>query len=290
MDTKLNNSLLKAKHQAIKLIHKHLHVDKQNIKSIILETKGWTNRIFLFKLTNKQKYIVRIAAEDKLIDRSCEIQMLNLLKNFNNFDFIFIDNKTGNYIKKYIEGRVVNKLDARNPDFLKLLAKKIKELHTLKINKNCYIKVNDNHQYDEFNNHLDIKYQDMYNYLLKKHKNQKHCICHHDLTPWNIIYNPKKRQLSLIDFEWARMNSPYFDLANFIRESKIHNTKYEKIFLSAYDKKIKPEVITDYLYICSYFSNLWTYSIKAYKNILLYRIKTLRLVKKYYQEIKKRNK
>ena len=290
MDAKLDNSLLNAKHQAISLIHEQLHIDKQDLKSIILQTKGWTNKIFLFKLTNKEKYIVRIAAKDKLINRSCEIQVLNLLKNFNNYDFIFIDNKTGNYIMKYIDGRVVNKSDVRNPEFLKLLAKKIKQLHALKINKNYSIKSNDDHQYDKFKNHLDIKYQDMYSYLLKKHKNQKHCICHHDLTPWNIIYNSKKHQLTLIDFEWTRINSPYFDLANFIRESKIHNTNYEKIFLSAYDKKIKQEFITDYLYICSYFSYLWTYSIKTYRNILLYRTKTLRLVKKYYQEIKQRNK
>lgn len=290
MSAKLNNDLLKAKQQAISLIHQHLHIDKQNIKSIILQAKGWTNKTFLFKLVSNQKYIVRIAVKDKLIDRDCEIHVLNLLKNFNNYDFVFIDNKTGSYIKKYIEGRMVKKSDTKNPDFLKLLAKKLKELHSIKINKNSHIKSNDDHQYDEFNNHLEIKYRDMYDYLLNKHKNQKYCICHHDLTPWNIIYNPKKHQLSLIDFEWSRVNSPYFDLANFIRESKIHNTKYEKIFLSVYDKKIQQNIITDYLYICSYFSNLWTYSIIAYKNILFYRTKTLRLVKKYYQEIKQRNK
>lgn len=290
MSAKINNNSFKAKQWAISLIHEHLHVDKRNIKSIILQTNGWTNKIFLFKLVNNQKYIVRIAANDKLIDRQCEIQILKLLKKFNNYDFVFIDNKTGNYIKKYIEGRVVNKSDSKNPDFLKLLAKKIKKLHSIKINKNCHIKVNDNHQYDDYKNHIDTKYQDMYNHLLNKHENLKRCICHHDLTPWNIIYNPKKHQLSLIDFEWSRINSPYFDLANFIRESKIHNTKYEKIFLSAYDKKIQETIITDYLYICSYFSFLWTYSIKAYKNILLYRTKNLQLVKKYYQEIKQRNK
>ena len=40
MDTKLDNSLLNAKHQAISLINEQLHIDKQDIKSIILQTKG----------------------------------------------------------------------------------------------------------------------------------------------------------------------------------------------------------------------------------------------------------
>ena len=289
-DVKKLNNLSNAENEATLLICKHLNVNKKEIKSIALQTQGWTNKIFLFKFKNGEKYIVRIAALDKLLDRNNEISVLKLLANNSEFDFKFINEQTGDFIRKYIEGKMVHKHIIRNSNFLKLLADKLKKIHAIKIPKNCKIKEHDNHQYDKYIEHIDPKYQKMYNAILEKNKHLEKCLCHHDLTPWNIIYEKRKHSLSLIDFEWARINSYYFDLANFIREAKIHNTKYEKIFLDAYSKKIDIKIITEYLYISSFISYLWTYSIKAYKHILSYRTRMWKLIKKFYQEIIEQNK
>ena len=278
-------NITNARNKAISLICEHLKIDEKTIKSITLQSQGWTNKVFLFKLKNHEKYIVRIATVNELLKRSNEIAVLKLLSINNKVDFVFIDNKTGDFIKKYIEGKMATKLLVKKPEFLKLLAYELKKLHNIKIPVNCQIEVNDIHIYDQYDKNIDLKYRKKFDDILEKQQHLKKCICHHDLTPWNIIYNAKKHSLSLIDFEWSRINTPYFDLANFIRETNIHSTKYEKIFLDAYDKKINHSIITDYLYVSSYFSYLWTYSVKAYKHILNYRAKMFKLIKKYYQEI-----
>ncbi len=279
------NNLSNPKDKATSLICKHLNIDKKEIKSITLQTQGWTNKTFLFKLKNNKKYIVRIAISDKLLDRNNEMSVLKLLANNSEYAFLFIDEQTGNFIRKYIEGKIVPKHIIKNSNFLKLLASKLKQIHSIKIPENCKIKEHDNHQYDKYITQIDLKYQKMYNAILEKNKHLKKCLCHHDLTPWNIIYDKRKNSLSLIDFEWSRISSYYFDLANFIREANIHNTKYEKIFLDAYNKEIDIKIIREYLYITSFFSYLWTYSMKAYKHILAYRAKTLKFIKRFYQEI-----
>ncbi len=279
------SNIINARNKAISLVCEQLKIDEKMIKSITIQSQGWTNKVFLFNLKNNEKYIVRIATVDKLLKRDSEIAVLKLLSNNNELNFVFIDNKTGDFIKKYIEGKMATKSIVRKPEFLKLLAYKLRKLHNIRIPKNLPIEENDIHLYDQYNKNIEFKYKKKFDSILEKHQQLKKCICHHDLTPWNIIYNAKKHSLSLIDFEWSRIDTPYFDLANFIRETNIHNTKYEKIFLSAYGKKTDHLIVTDYLFISAYFSYLWTYSVKAYKHILKYRTKMLKLIKKYYKEI-----
>ena len=79
----------------------------------------------MFKLTNKQKYIVRIAAKDKLIDRSCEIQALNLLKDFNEINSYYETNNIRNdvfvsNIIANINGEIKN-INTGNRDLITIL-------------------------------------------------------------------------------------------------------------------------------------------------------------------------
>lgn len=57
-------------------------------------------------------------------------------------------------------------------------------------------------------------------------------LCHHDLNPQNFIFS---NDIKLIDWEYARLNSRYFDLASVIVEFNLNKQK-EKLFLKAYFK------------------------------------------------------
>ena len=50
--------------------------------------------------------------------------------------------------------------------------------------------------------------------------NPKTSLCHYDMNPWNILFQTEGNQFSLIDWEFARIGNPLFDLAtiaNFLR-------------------------------------------------------------------------
>lgn len=49
------------------------------------------------------------------------------------------------------------------------------------------------------------------------------CVCHNDLVPQNIIESPAGMQL--IDFEFAGMGNPYFDLGNFAADAELSDTE-----------------------------------------------------------------
>ena len=275
--------------KAITLICKQLKVEKSDIVKVQYQPQGWSNSIYLFTLKNGSRYIVRIAGKSTLKNRQIEMKVLHILTKVNFFKITYLNKCNGNYIYPYIEGHNVSFYDVKNYKFLQLLAKKLRALHSIKVDKSLSLEENDYYQYNKYSNKIDQKYTSLYLQLLEKHKNLKKCLCHNDLTQWNMIYNSSKQTLSFIDFEWSRINTPYFDLTNFIRETNIHNTKYERYLVSQYNKKFSLSTIVDFLYISSYFSYLWTFSTKSFQHIMHYRNKMLRLIRKFYNEISKKN-
>lgn len=279
----------KALNKAISIICKELKIEKSDIVKYQYQSNGWSNNIFSFILKNGSHYIVRIAGKSTLKNRQIEMEVLDILTKANFFKIVYLNKSNGDCIYPYIEGNNINLDNVKDCKFLKLFAKKLKELHSIKLTKSLSLEENDYYQYNQYSNKINRKYTSLYLQLLEKHKNLQKCLCHNDLTPWNMVYNKSKQTLSFIDFEWSRINTPYFDLANFIKESNIHNTKYEKYLVSQYNKKFSLSTITDFLYICAYFSYVWTYSTKSFKHILHYRDKNARLIKKIYNEINKRD-
>jgi hypothetical protein len=56
---------------------------------------------------------------------------------------------------------------------------------------------------------------------------KKTSLCHYDMNPWNILYQTEAHQFSLIDWEFARVGNPLFDLAtiaNFLRLNLLEET------------------------------------------------------------------
>ena len=77
------------------------------------------------------------------------------------------------------------------------------------------------------------KYQHLVKKAQKIYPAKKDLIlCHNDLTPGNFLFTNKK--LYLIDWEYAGLNDPLFDVVSFLNENNLYDTKYKKIFIKEY--------------------------------------------------------
>ncbi len=275
--------------KATNLLKRVLKVKTKDIDSFRHQSNGYTNHSYVFRLKNKQRYVVRIGLVDKWLKRDNEINVLRIIKNHKSlFNVLYFNPSNGDMVRPYIVGITPGKQTVYNKKFLKTFALTLKQLHSIKVPKNTRILVNDFRVYSEFDHYLQPIYtQAFYQLLNKFEKSIKLVFSHNDLSPWNMIYQAKTNQLTFIDFEWSRLNFPYVDLANFIKESDLYNTPYEKYVLKCYDPKLKLKTLHQFLYIAAYFSYVWTYSMFPYKHIVKYRNKMLKMLKSLYSETQK---
>jgi thiamine kinase-like enzyme len=88
-------------------------------------------------------------------------------------------------------------------------------------------------------------------------------ICHNDLTPANFIIGPTGT-VRIIDWEFAAMGDPLFDLANFLSNLRSGSTNFldkaeEKEVLDLYFKKGKgKEIVWLYTLVAQHLGVLWS--------------------------------
>ena len=82
------------------------------------------------------------------------------------------------------------------------------------------------------------------------------CLCHNDLVPGNILFI--ENELRIIDYEFASLNDPFFDLASFFSENDITDLKTVELFLKTYFYGYyKPYLLTklkDYFILLDYWA------------------------------------
>jgi len=80
--------------------------------------------------------------------------------------------------------------------------------------------------------------------------------CHNDLVRGNILF--KDKRVYVIDYEYAGINHPLFDLASFITENNIEDQQLIDAFLEAYfEQKNIPR--RDFAIFCRFLDYLWYY-------------------------------
>ena len=179
-----------------------LEFSKFNLNGVGKFSEGNSNISFF----NKNKHL-KIKANN--------IENFGLEKEFINSthyknDYQFIDDIT--YIKNIYNGKIKKQLNNQN---IVILAKEIKKIHSLKINKKIQI-------------YKNIPFKD------------KLVMTHGDLNHKNILFS--KTKVFLIDFEWARLNSKYWDICSIFIFFNL-NIKQKKLFLNSYELKIDKEKI-----------------------------------------------
>ncbi len=278
----------KYEQKAIELLVKVVkNIDIDDILAIRYQSNGYTNHSYVITLKNKQRYVVRIGLIDQWLKRDNEALVLELIKQIKDaFNVLYFDSQSGDMVRLYISGITPGKKTVTNYDFLDALSNKLQKIHGIKYSNKDKILRNDFYIYKEFDHNIEKKYSSyFYECLSEFEKTIPLTFCHNDFSPWNMIYQKKTKQLTFIDFEWSRLNFPYFDLVNFIKEANIHNTEYETYLLKKYDPNIDHVTITKFLYISCYFSFVWSYSMYQYKYITSYRKRMLSMIKKLYKEL-----
>lgn len=158
---------------------------------------------------------------------------------------LYFDSKTGIKITEFIDSKTLNFTDIRK--HFKALTDKLKALHTSKLDFKYYFNPidemkeylkfarNSRFWFDELEKGLELFYR-----CLEKVKsiNKKHfhtelifAPTHGDLVPQNILASDN--DIRLIDWEYAGLNDPCWDLASFIVECEL-GLKLEDEFLLAY--------------------------------------------------------
>ena len=170
--------------------------------------------------------------------RASEFQILNFLKTkIQNQKILYHDLDRGILIREFHEGKEISYSDIRRKENLISLGKEIKKVHEIKI---------DNVAINNFKNLIE-NYRDILKNKIKNnwYLNQGFKIfdslscgkeqiifSHNDLNRQNILFNKK---YFFIDWEYASLNSPYFDLASII-SSYDFNDKETGYLLCGYSK------------------------------------------------------
>jgi thiamine kinase-like enzyme len=215
---------------------KHQHI--LSIRPI--EKQGHANTIYLIR-TQEKKYILR---EFKIkIDRKMEFKIQKKVHKQQIGAEALLLKKTL-MISEFIEGTHKEKLTQRE---LKKMAQLLKKLHKVKIRQKR------NSFKENFNTHHKKAKKA---FILLNQQKKEYALGHNDLHPQNIIFN--KKNIKLIDWEYARYSDIYFDLVSIIIEYKL-NLKDREIFLYSYfnRKKINYKKIEAFKIIYKELWKLW---------------------------------
>lgn len=211
---------------ALSFVANAFKVDESYIENITLESKGMTNRSYIFSIKgNNKKYIARVpgVGTNEYVSRENESDALLALQDKNITEkIIYIERKTGYKIAEYYEN--VKLIDSTKDSDLIIAMNALKKLHDTNIQVQSRNSLNDlinryvdliikykiENKIPEFNN-IQTRVKDMTKFI--NTLNRPISFCHGDANPNNMLKLSDK--VLLIDFEYATMSDPLIDIALF---------------------------------------------------------------------------
>lgn len=261
------------KKKAINIFLKNTNYSLLDIKKTVFIHTGYTNTNLFIKTSDNKSYLVRISNND-FIDRKNEYLFL---KSINKLDqYIFFDKFTGDAIKIWTKGKNPTKKQSKSIKFILSLKKQIDLFHKSHKLNNQILK-HDFFQYLDKSS-LSLEQKKIYKHLVKKFFNVKKLVMsHNDINPDNIVLD-KNKKINFIDFEYARLNIPEWDIVNYLREVKLSKIK---LFFISFLIKIKYKKIIQLIFLSLLYSLQWTYSIKPNEKINKYRNNLIKQINKF---------
>lgn len=207
---------------------------------------GLTNRNYKVTLTNGKKIAMRIAGSgtDEYLNRAAEKHNASIVSGLGiNAEIYFFDLKTGSQLSHFIDGRTLDSSDFKtNREILKKTAELMRRYHSGNMEfadvfnpireTQGYLKIlrdsNFTEVYEEFPAIREQMLAVMQAYVSCP---QKKVPCHNDPLAANFMLEGDR--LYLIDWEYAGMNDPTFDLAAIINENELDEEAAE-FFLECY--------------------------------------------------------
>lgn len=197
---------------------KALNIEENDIKIVKRLLGGMSH--FTYHIQAKDiDYTIRLIgkAGNLYVDRVEELENIKRIIPLGlNNETVFFDTKTGVKIAKYIPGTVLTELDIM--DHLPKIAETLKKLHNSKIEpfKDYELKKR-LERYESYINCRSEKYLELKSKWFQMYEDvyQKYpkVFCHNDAQRSNMVL--ANNQLYLLDWEYAALNDPYYDIASF---------------------------------------------------------------------------
>lgn len=294
----IDNNSTQLKTDVIQIIATALDVETDEVTDITVLKKGMTNHSFLFKCRGK-KYIMRIPGEgtEQLINRKQEVEVYRTICGKNISDNIaYINAENGYKITEFFEDARV--CDASNFEDVEDCMKRLREFHELKL------KVE--HEFDIFGQ--ITLYESLWNgnpsiyrdYMETKAKvfslrqyidahATERVLAHIDAVPDNFLFIEKegKREIRLIDWEYAGMQDPHVDIAMFCIYAFYNKKQVDRVIDAYFTKKCSNSIrIKIYCYIAAC-GLLWSNWCEYKRNLGIefgqYSLRQYRYAKDYYR-------
>ena len=205
------------------------------------------------------------AARVLKLDRLGEIEILQVVSAAGiGPEFIWADAQQGLLVCTYLEGTACSREDIRNPELLQELASTLRKLHSLPPAGPDFEPESAVRNYaGKLATPTAQRVADRAGKLLTQIRKESstRALCHNDLVHTNIIANRLGSHLPvrLIDWEYAAVGDPFFDLAVVVRHHEL-NAPLTKGFLQAYFGSLLPEHVEKlerYSRLYDYLSGLW---------------------------------
>ncbi|UBX97888.1 hypothetical protein [Mycoplasmopsis synoviae] len=222
------------------IIHLNKICEKFNITNAKLYYEGFHNITYKV-LINDSWYQLKIPIDFTVVNRKIEEKIYKHSKES-------IYYKNGFLIKKWFDGKDLNKVNLTNKIQIKVL-EKLKEFSKLKIKT------------ENFDWNLYKTNNKKYLSLVDKYKNEKLVLQHGDLSFKNILVN-KNFEVNFIDYELVRNNYLSFDLF-YLHKNGFSKENILKVF------NITEKYLKDIFYISSHFDYL-SYKHEYSKKYLTY--------------------
>lgn len=237
-----------------------------SIQNITPLTKALTNKVYKVQCKDNTVVLKIFNTKNKnLFNRSLEHTAYDLLKNKKITPQVLHFNKYNFSILQYIP----NVPTQINTNSAKQIAESLHAIHSLNIQgqpqnlqklfNNKYINI-----IKQFNSNIDYtKLQNLQNYLqhcfaLLKNYPADIALCHNDLNLENLLQDTNNH-IWLIDFEYARHNDIYFDLAWLANGFNFDNnfTAFLQHYQTISNKPINKHKLDIYTAMVASFGSLW---------------------------------
>lgn len=215
---------------------------------------GLTNYNYIMNIKGTE-YVIRQPGgmTDQMIDRKIEKVNNNIASELGlNSECVYFDEFSGIKISVYIKkSKNIALVDPNSPTNLKAVSSLMKKTHSSpKDFPNSFDWQRELSKYEQivkelngdfFFDYATLKKQ-LSGFMRKNIKNTISVPCHNDTVPENFVVDDIGR-VYLVDWEYAGMNDPSFDVAAYILESKLNAEAIRYLVLDYYGQLPKPAEI-----------------------------------------------
>ena len=205
----------------------------KNAEKIELLKSGFSNHSYLIN----RDHVLRIkkASRDKFYNSKLEALVINKIAPLKISETaVYFNEKDGTKLSLYLK-RTKKIMSQPTNEQMAYVAKALKKLHRAKIVTGVSFDIINRLQYYKSRciDYVDTLYERKVILAVERFFYQEpFVLCHNDVVNGNLLF--RKRQVFLIDFEYAADNNPLFDLASFISENDIVDDKSRRYFLRQY--------------------------------------------------------